>query len=203
MRPRQRVQLRRSALTVIGQLVAGLIGLGLLWGAIVIGALAAGVDPPTVSTVTGYHAVHRALAGISADDVMGGGFRLAVGVGGLVAAVLFGLMARAQLPAPHLARGALELDDGVRGRTTVSPRAVERAAESAANDLPAVRGAAGRFGADAMALDVTLERADDVAGVLRSVRAAAREALITHGLPLTAVDVTLTKFDAAQGRELD
>jgi hypothetical protein len=175
----------------------------LLWGAGVIGALAAGVDPSTVSSVTGYDAVYRALAGIAADDVAGGAVRLAVGLGGLAAAVLLALMARAQLPAPRLARGAVELEDGLHGRTTVSARAVERAAESAAVGQPAVRAAAGRFGAEGVALDVTLERADDVAGVLRSVRGAARESLLAHGLPLTAVDVTLTKFDAAQGRELD
>lgn len=203
MRPRQRLRLRRSAVTVIGQLVAAVLGLGLLWGAAVVGALAAGVDHATVASFTGYDAVHRALSDISSTDVQRDRVRLAVGLGGLAAAILLGLMARAQLPAPRLARGSVELEDGVRGRTTVAPRAVERAAESAAVQQHAVQSAAGRWSADTLALDVTVERADDLPRVLRSVRNAAREALEIHGLPAAAVDVTLTKFDAAQGRELD
>lgn len=203
MRPRQRLALRRSALTVIGQLFAGLIGLALLWGALVIGALAAGIDPSSVASASGYQSVHSGLSGITTEDVQGSTVRLIVGLGGVVAAVLLGLMARAQLPAPRLARGAVELEDGLRGRTTVSPRAVERVVESAAVSEPSVRAAAGRFAGESLALDVTLEQPDDVAGVLREVHRAARDALLTHGLPVAVVDVTLTKFDAAQGRELD
>lgn len=203
MNPRQRITLQRSWLTVAGQLVAGLIGLALVWGAVAAGLLLAGVAPDTVQSLTGYDRVYRALAGIEDGDVAGTAVRIAVGAGGLVAAVVLAAMARAQLPRPHLARGAVELNDGEKGRTVVSPRAVERAVEAAALDHPAVQAAAGRYGGDGLQLNVGLDRAGDLADTLRAIRGSARESLERHGLPQAPVNVTLAKLDATQGRDLD
>ena len=193
MSPRQRLRLRRSWLTVAGQLVAAVVGLALIWGAVVAALLLVGVDTGTVRSLTGYESAYRALAGIEAADVQGGTVRLAVGLGGLVAALVLAL----------LARGAVELGDGDRGRTVVAPRAVERAVEAAALDNPAVRAARGRYGGDGLALDVGLAGAGRVPDTLHAVRTAARRSLERHGLPATPVHVTLTKLEATPGRDLD
>ena len=205
MNPRQRITLQRSWLTVAGQLVAGLVGLALLWGAVVVGLLVAGVAPGTVRSVTGYDSAYSAVAGIESADVRGGTVRLVVGLGGLVLAVALGFMARAQLPRPHLARGSVGLgdQDDLRGRTVVAPRAVERAVEAAALEHPAVRAARGRYADEGLDLAVGLNQAGDLPATLRAVRGAARESLERHGLPQAPVNVTLAKLDATQGRDLD
>jgi hypothetical protein len=198
--PRQRIRLHRSWLTVAGQLVAALAGLALIWGAVAVGLLIAGVAPRDVDAATGYQRVHRAVTGLGDDDVEGGTVRLAVGLGGLALGGAFAAMARAQLPRPSLARGPLQLGEDDRGLTVVAPRAVERAAEVAAVRHPSVESALGRFGADELSLDVTLGLPGDAPGALRAVREAARGSLRDHGLPLTPVHVTLTKHDPDSGK---
>lgn len=203
MSPRQRVAADRSALTVAGQIVAALVGLALVWGALVVGLLLAGVEPASVNSFTGYDDAHGAVAGVGDGDVADGTVRLLVGLGGLLAALALGLLARAQLPRPRLARSPVELGDDARGQTTVAPRAVERTVEAAALGHPAVARAAGRFGEEELALDLTLADPGDVPGVLRAVRASARDSLETHGLPAAPVHVTLVRLDRPPRRDLD
>jgi hypothetical protein len=198
---RQRIRLHRSWLTVAGQLVAALVGLALIWGAVAVGLLVAGVAPGDVDAATGYARVHDALTGIADADVQDGTVRLVVGLGGLVLAGVFAAMARAQLPRPTLARGAFQLPEGDRGMTVVAPRAVERAVEVAATRQRSVESALGRYGADELSLDVTVGSPGDPGGTLRAVREAARTSLRDHGLPETPVHVTLTKHDP--GRDPD
>jgi hypothetical protein len=200
--PRQRIRLHRSWLTVAGQLVAALAGVALIWGALVVGGLTAGIAPRDVDSATGYRSVRDAVTGVTDHDVEDATVRLAVGLGGLALAVAFAAMARAQLPRPRLARGSVQVGAQQRGSTTVAPRAVERAVEGAAIRHPSVEAATGRYGADEMALDVTLGKPGDAAGALRAVRDAARESLRDHGLPETPVHVTLTKHDPTAGREV-
>jgi hypothetical protein len=201
VRPRQRLRLRRSWLTVAGQLVAALAGLALIWGAVVVGLLLVGVAPHDVDAGTGYARAHRAVTGLADHDVENGTVRLAVGVGGLVLAVVFAAMARAQLPHPQLARGSLQVGEEDRGVTVVAPRAVERAVEVAARSHPSVQDALGRYGTDELAVSVTLGPPGDAPGALRAVREAARRSLQTHGLPAAPVHVTLTKHDPHSGKE--
>jgi hypothetical protein len=199
--PRQRLRFHRSWLTVAGQLVAGLVGLALIWGAVVVGLLLVGVAPHDVDDVTGYARAHDAVAGLADDDVEDGTVRLAVGLGGLALAVVFAAMARAQLPRPQLARGSLQVGVENRGVTMVAPRAVERAVEVAARSHPLVEDALGRYGADDVALSVTLGPRGDAPAALRAVREAARRSLQDHGLPLAPVHVTLTKHDPDTGKD--
>jgi hypothetical protein len=168
---------------------------------VAVGLLTVGVAPHDVDAATGYARVHDAVTGITDQDVQDPTVRVAVGLGGLALAGVFAAMARAQLPRPTLARGALQLGDDERGLTVVAPRAVERAVEVAATRHPAVASALGRYGADELSLDVTVGKPRDPAGTLRAVREAARGSLREHGLPETPVHVTLTKHDP--GRDPD
>lgn len=192
---RQRVRVERSTLVFLGQLVTVLISLLLVWYGLVLGLLAIGIlGADTANLLTGYRAIFDELAAIGEDDV-DGIVRLFTGVGGLTAFLLFGWLALKQVPRPQLARGELLLTHDDRGEVTLAPRAFERAAESAALGNAAVTGAAGRYGGDDVSVDITVNRAHDVADTLRDVQRRIRLALSRHELPEVPVHVTVTKFD--------
>jgi hypothetical protein len=128
--------------------------------------------------------------------------RAILAAGGLVAFVVFGYLAIAQLPRPYLARRDLGLAADQRGEVTVEPRAVERLAEVAAAADPAVTGARARYSSDDLSVDVTVRRARDLADVLRGAQQRVADALSRHDLPPMPVNVTLTGYDRRNRREL-
>lgn len=198
---RQRLRARTSPLAYLGRALLVLASLALVWYGIMLLLLALKFSPDTVNALSGYRDAYDYLAGLDEDDASGR-VRLIAGLAGLAAFFLFGLLAWKEIPRPYLARSELALDDEPRGVVTVEPRAIERAAESAALEHPGVSSASARFGSDDVAVDVEVRRAREVAGALHAVQGRVREALRRHGLPALPVNVTLTGFDRKQRREL-
>lgn len=192
---RQRVRVERSTLVVLGQLVTILISLALIWYGLILGLLGIGVlGADAANAVTGYRGLFDELSALAEDDV-DGIVRLFTGLAGLLAFLLLGWLALKQIPRPQLARGELLVAHDERGEVTLAPRALERAAESAALGNAAVTGAAGRYGGDDVSVDITVNSASDVADTLRDVQRRVRLALGRHELPDVPVHVTVTKFD--------
>ena len=174
---RQRVRVERSTLVVLGQLVTVLIAVALVWYGLILGLLAIDVlSAGAANAVTGYRTLFDELAALGTDDV-DGVVRLFTGIGGLLAFLVFGWLAFKQVPRPQLARGELLVAHDDDGEVTLAPRAFERAAESAALGNDAVTGAAGRYGGDDVSVDITVNRATDVADTLRDVQRRVRLAL--------------------------
>ena len=197
---RQRIRADRSPLAYVGRLLLILLCLGLVWYGLMLVLLALKFSPDTVNRVSGYRSVYDALAGLEPDDVTGR-VRWIAAVSGIAAFLVFGFLAWKEIPRPYLARGDLRLEDDRRGVLSLSPRAVERIAEAAAREHAGVTGAAGRYGGEEMALNVSV-RSRDVAAVLRDVRRGVEDALARHGLPVVPVSVTVTRFDRQGGRDL-
>jgi hypothetical protein len=200
---RQPLGARFSSLAdAVARALALILGLALAWYGLMTVLLAAKVDPQTVDSISGYRTAYEELAALGPEDVDGTVRAVAAGAG-LAAFLLFGWLALRMLPRPYVARGDLDLTDGDRGATEVSPRALERVAESAALRERAVASAGARWSDESVDLGVSLRGAGDIPDTLRSVRARAREALGEHGLPVVAVHVTLTGFESkSQRREL-
>lgn len=198
---RQRVRIERPTLVVIGQAVTVLVSLALIWFGLILGLLALGaIGSDTANALTGYRSAFDELAALEAGDV-DGLVRVFTGIGGLLGFLLFGWLAIRQLPRPQLARGELLLSHDDRGEVTLSPRAFERVAESAALGSTAVTGATGRYGGEDVAVDLTVDRAAEVAETLRDVQRRVGEALGRHELPAVPVHVTVTRFDRERKRD--
>lgn len=192
---RQRIRVERSTLVVAGQLVTVVLGLALVWYGIVLALLAAGVlGEGAADALTGYRSAYDSLAGLEADDVDGLA-RVFIGVGGLLAFLLFGWLALRQVPRPRLARGELLLSHDERGEVTLAPRAFERAVESAALGHGPVTEAVGRFGGDEVTVAIGVSRAVDLADTLRVVQRLVRDTLSRHELPPVEVHVIVTKYE--------
>ncbi len=198
---RQRVRSRTSPLVLIGRIIVALFSLALIWYGLMTLLLAFKVSPATVNSVSAYRTVYDKLAGLTSADV-DGTRRAVIGVAGLAAFLICGLLALKQIPRPYLARHDLELHEDRDGTVTVAPRAIEHLAETAAKGHPSVSAATGRYGGDDLAVAVTVRRAHDVAAALTDVRSRVRQALGDHDLPVLTVDVTLTGFDRKTRREL-
>jgi hypothetical protein len=164
-------------------------------------ALALKASPETINSISLYGSAYDTLAGIAPGDIDGQA-RLIAGISGLVALLVFGFLAIKGLPRPYLARSDLRLAAGDRGVTEISPRAIERAAESAALGQRAVRSARGRYGTEDLTVEVSVSRPREVADLLRDVQRRVRESLERHELPPLPVNVTLTGFEPKQQREL-
>jgi hypothetical protein len=196
VKPRQRIRVDRGALAFAGQLVTVLLALALIWYGLILALLALGaLDAGTANAISGYRSIYDGLS-LSTGDVDRGAVRIATGVGGLLAFLLFGLLALKQVPRPRLARGELVLAHDDRGEITLEPRAFERAAEGAAMGNDAVTGAVGRYGRDDVSVDITVARPTDAADTLRDVQRRVKRTLQEHGLPDMPAHVTVTKFDS-------
>lgn len=198
---RQRLRARTSPLASLGQWLLVLACLALVWYGLMLLLLALKLSPETVNALSGYRDAYDYLAGLEQDDATGR-VRLVAGLAGLAAFFLFGFLAWKEIPRPYLARSELALAADPHGVVTVEPRAIERAAESAALKQPGVASATARFGSDDIAVDIEVRRARDVADALRATQGRVLEALRRHGLPAVPVNVTLTGFDRKQRREL-
>jgi hypothetical protein len=200
--PRQRLRTRTSALALVGRILVVLLALALVWAGLMLLLLALGVDPGTVDMLSGYRRAYDFLAGLGTGDVSDRA-RLVAAIAGVLAFLCFGYLALKEIPRPYLSRHELELGADERGTIVVEPRAIERVAEAAAAQHPAVAGAAGRYGGDDLALQITVRRAREVPETLADVQARVVAALERHGLPVIPVNLTLAGFERRTRRELD
>lgn len=198
---RQRLRLRSSPLRLLGRVVLVLVALLLIWYGGMLVLLALGVEPNTVEALSGYRSAFDWGAGIDEADVTEG-VRLVTGLGGLAAFLLFGFLALQELPRPYLTRSDIRLSEEPRGVTDISPRTIERVAEVAAGQHPAIGSARGRLEDETLILELNASRARAIADTLRDVQRRALEALRRHELPVRTVDVTLTGFEKTTRREL-
>jgi hypothetical protein len=201
--PRQRIRARTSPLVVVGRLLTFLFAAALIWYGAMTVLLALKVSPSTVNSVSGYRTAYNYLAGLTPHDVNGSTTRAIIAGAGILAFLLFGYLALKEIPRPHFTRHDLELADDGRGEITVEPRAIERLAETAAQQDPAITGASGRYSEDDLTVNVTVRRARDLAETLRDTQHRVTHALEQHELPILPVNVTLTGYDRRHRRELN
>lgn len=199
---RQRVRTATSPFALVGSIVVFLVACALVYYGAMVALLALKVDPGRLNAISGYRSAYDFLAGLQAGD-LSDTLRIVAGIVGLLALLAFTYLALKALPRPYLARHELELDADERGMVTVQPRAVERVAEAAAVQDPAVASASGRYGGDELAVAVSVRRARDVAATLEDAQARVVAALEQHGLPPATVNLTLTGFERRTRRELD
>jgi len=199
--PRQRLRSRTSPIAYVGRAILILFALALVWYGLMLMLLAFKVSPSTIDAISGYRTAYDYLAGLTADDI-GGSTRLITGLAGLVVFLLFGYLAVKEIPRPYLARGDLRLSEDDRGVVEVQPRAIERIAEVAACEHPAVGSATGRYATDELTVGLGVKRARDLDKTLSDVQDRVLHALHNHELPTTPVVVTLTGFERKQRREL-
>jgi hypothetical protein len=200
---RQRIRERPSALRFFGQVVTLLFAAGLVWYGLMTLLLALKVSPDTVNSISGYRTAFDWLAGLTPQDVDDGTTRAIIAGSGIVAFLLFGYLAFKMIPRPRLTRHDLPLVADDRGAVIVEPRAIERLAETAAEQDSAVTGASGRYADDDVTIDITVRRARDLPATLRETQHRVSEALAQHELPTLPVNVTLTGYDRRKRRELN
>jgi len=198
---RQRLRSKGSGLAFAAKALVVLLSLLLIWGGLVVLLLALKVGPDGVQSVTGYRSVYDFFRGLGPGDFDASTRAILAGAG-ILALLTCGYLALKQLPRPYLARHELNLSREDHGEVVVAPRAIERLAETVAERRSGVAAASGRYGTDDLTVDVTLARPRDIEGSLRGVQAAVREALTDHGLPLVAVNVTVTGYRSKARREL-
>jgi hypothetical protein len=193
--PRQRLRERTSILVLAGRLVTLLLGLAMIWYGLMTLLLAVKVSPSTVNSLSGYRTAFDWITGLTPADVDGSTTRAIIAGAGVVSFLLFGYLAFKQLPRPYLARRELPLSSEEGGEFRIEPRAVERLAEVAAIQEPAVTEARSRYSVDDLTVDLTVRRARDVAATLREARARVADALAQHELPAMPINVTLVGYD--------
>lgn len=198
---RQRLGSRSSPVAYVGRAVLILVAVGLIWYGLMLALLALKVSPTSIDEISGYRTAHDYLAGLTANDV-DGSTRLLAALAGIAAFAFFGYLALKEIPRPYLARGDLRLKEDGRGVVDVQPRAIERIAEAAACEHPAVSSATGRYGSHELAVNLAVKRARDLDQTLSDVQDRVWRSLHGHELPPTPVVVTLTGFDRKQRREL-
>ncbi len=200
---RQRIRQRTSPLVFFARLLTFLVALALIWyGAmVVLGALK--VSPSTINSISGYRTAYNYLTGLTPQKVDGGTTRAIIAGAGVLAFLLFGYLAFKEIPRPQLTRQDLALVSDERGETIVEPRAIERLAETAAQQNSAITRASGRYGQDDLTVNVTVRRARNLAGTLRDTQQRVTHALQQHELPTLPVNVTLANYDRRHRRELN
>lgn len=198
---RQRLKVPSSPIALIGRAVLVLFALALMWYGLMLTLLALGVSPDTVDGISGYRTAYDYLAGLTPEDITGT-TRLIAGLAGLAAFLVFGYLAAKELPRPYLARGGLRIAEDDHGSVEVGPRAVERVAEVAAVEHPAVRAVAGRLEDEAVTVNLTVTSPRELDATLTDVQRRVREALARHDLGERTVNVTITGFERQRRREL-
>ncbi len=199
---RQRLRGRTSPLAFLGRILTLAFALALVWYGLMTVLLALKVSPSTVDSISGYRTAFDWLAGLTPADVDGAQTRAIVAGAGVAAFLVFGYLAVKALPKPYLTRQDLDLSSDDQGDVTIEPRALERLAEVAAAEHPAVGGARGRYSTDALSVELTVRRARDLADTLRDTQQRVVKALEQHELPAMPVNVTLTGYQRRHRREL-
>lgn len=199
---RQRVRARSFPVArLAADAVVVVFALALVWSGAMLVLLAFKTSPATVDVLSGYRTAYDYLAGLEPRDI-GDTTRLTAAIGGLLACLIFGTLAWRAIPRPYLARTDLRLTDDEIGTVDVNPRAIERAAELAVLDHPAVAAARARYATEDLSLDVSAGRADMLAETLLEVHQRARDSLARHELPPLPVNITLVRFERTTRREL-
>jgi len=199
---RQRLRARDFGLSrLVGRTLVVLLALALAWYGTMLVLLAFKASAASINGVSGYRDAYDYLAGLTSADITSA-TRLVTGLAGLAAFLLFGFLAWRELPRPYLARGDLELSSDDRGAVAVNPRAIERAAEVAALEHPAVTDARALYGTDVLGLEIGTRSARQVPGTLTAVQERAAASLRQHQLPSLPVNVTFTRLDRKNRREL-
>ena len=199
---RGRIRIETSPTIIIGRVVLVLFSLALFWYGLMVVLLALKVAPDTVNSISGYRSAFDYLAGLTPDDITDR-VRLIAAIAGIVAFLLFGYLALKQFPRPTLTRSDLTLAESEQGDVTIEARAIERVAEGAAGQSPAISGASGRWSGGDLAVNVRVNRARELPDTLRDVQRRVREAMQQHELPAVPVSVVLAGFDRKQRRELN
>jgi len=199
---RQRVHARSFPLArIASDAVVVIFALALVWGGAMLVLLAFKTSPGTVDRLSGYRTAYDYLANLGPEDISATS-RLIAAIVGLIACLTFGYLAWRAVPRPYLARTDLRLADDERGTVEVNAHAIERAAEIAALDHPAVAAARARYATDDLTIDISARRADTLAETLHDVHERARDSLARHELPALPVNITLVRFERQNRREL-
>jgi len=199
---RQRVRSRTFPLArVAADALVVIFALALVWGGAMLVALAFKASPGTIDGLSGYRTAYDYLARVDARDISAS-TRLIAAIGGLTGCLVFGYLAWRAVPRPYLARSDLHLTGDERGSVDVEARAIERAAELAALDHPAVAAARARYLTDDLTLDISASRSDGLAATLQDVHKRARDSLARHELPPLPVNVTLVRLERRNRRDL-
>ncbi|HEY4276748.1 MAG TPA: hypothetical protein VGM91_00940 [Conexibacter sp.] len=199
---RQRLRENVSPVVVVGRLITFLFALALVWYGAMTVLLAVKASPATVNSISGYRTAFDWLAGLRPSDVDGPPARPIIAGAGLLAFFLFGYLAYKELPRPRFTRRDLALATDELGEVRVEPRAIERLAETAAQQDPSVTSATGRYGDNDLAISITVRRARHMSSTLHDARQRVIDALRQHELPAGSVNVTLTHYDRRHRREL-
>jgi hypothetical protein len=200
MMPRQRLGLTHSWATTLGQKLMVVPAVALLYGGAVVLALGAGVAPRDVDAITGYETVYERLGALDPAN-WSQGVTIGVAIAGLLGFLVLVRLGWAQRLIPHVTRAALVLREEDDGTTTVSPRAVERAAEIAARH-PGVKAVKATLGEGDLHLAVHARRAELIPEVLQHARSGASRALEQAGLTdIDDVRVAVTRFTPASKKE--
>ncbi len=199
---RQRLRIRVSPIGYLGDLLVVVAGGALVWYGLMLALLGLKASPRRVDQISGYRTIYDYFAGLEAGDITDR-VRLIAGLAGLATFLLCAYLAWKKIPRPYLARSSLDLYEDELTTVSVEPRAIERAAEVAASQHPAVSGAAARYGGeDGLNVSVAVDQAREVPGTVYDVRDRVDAALAQHDLPQMPVNVTLTGFDRKHRREL-
>jgi hypothetical protein len=191
---RQRVRSRSFPLARVGaNAVVVIFAVALAWGGGMLMLLALKVSPSTINALSGYRTAYDYLAGLEPLDISAS-TRLIAALAGLIACALFGYLAWRALPRPYLARTDLRLV-GDTGSVDVDARVIERAAEIAVLDHPAVAAARARYATDDLTVHVSVSRPDALAATLTDVHQRARDSLARHELPVLPVNISLVRME--------
>ena len=200
MKVRQPIRARETPATVyLGRVLVALVALALVWYGLTVVLLALKVAPGSVNAISGYRSMFDYFSGLEPADITDRA-RLVAGLAGFAVFVVCSLLAWRELPRPYLARSDLALLEDSRSTITVKPRVLERAAEAAAVEHPAVIGAAARYGDD-LSVDIEVDRGLDLAQTLAETQQLVAQTLSRLELPAPPVSVTVTGFDRRR-REL-
>jgi len=199
---RQRVRARSFPLArIAGDIVVVIFALAMMWGGAMVVLLALKLAPATLDGLSGYRTAYDYLADIQPAGV-GSSTRVIAALAGLFGAAVFGYLAWRAIPRPYLARTDLRLTSDERGVIDVNARAIERAAETAALEHPAVAAARARYATEDLTIDVSVDRAEELAATLQAVQQCARDSLARHELPPLPVNITLVRLERKNRREL-
>jgi hypothetical protein len=193
---RQRIRVRTSPVAYVGRTLLALLALALVWYGLMLVLLAAKLSPDTVDAISRYRTAFDYFAGLQPGDVTSR-VRLIAGLSGLVVFAVCCFLAWKELPRPYLTRGDLSLLEDEQTTITVKPRAIERAAENAVVEHPAVIGAAARYG-EQLSVDIEVRGGRDLAQTMREAQLLVADALGRLELPPLPVSVILAGFDRRQ-----
>lgn len=200
---RQRLRTRRSPFAFLGDALVAVAAGALIWYGAMLVLLAFKVSPGDLNRISGYRTIYDYFAGLEPGDITDR-VRLIAGLAGFATFLLCTFLAWKEIPRPYLARHGVDLYEDDLTTVSVEPRAIERAAEVAAREHPAVSGAAARYAREqGLSLDVSVEQARGVPATVHDVRDRVTAALAQHDLPKMPISVTLTGFDRKHRRELN